>query len=594
MADGKIKVESYQLMGGVNSKASPYVNGPMEFRDISNMNFASVGALSKRPGTTLYSGPVSVNGTINSGYEFSRLNGNSFIIVTANTTAYTVNNSGFNAFKTGLLNNGIFSFVTFVDRLFACDGNDFFKYDGNVTENYSLPAGITGWGATGYIGGSYQSFGGVTYSMGGLTGPYEVSWGFVNDRGFYGPVAPGITVVLDGITFNSIAYYGLTTPPGYGVTAISLFRTTSGGVQLTFTTLAPANFGATLVDMGFTLTSQIAPFSEQFTTLVPQYLAIFNNQMFMAGFSTLPSEVIWSEIGEPEAVDPGFDVELRTNDGDVITGLRPYNNTLIVTKKRSFFQIFGDNPSDFVFQQISDQYGCLSNRAMVVYQNLIWFLDEKGIVQYDGSNFTIESNSVEPIFKNMNVQAATNNAVAVHAKFYNEVWFAIPINGSTVNNIIVVFDYLTGAWTHYDGLEVASIWMAAANFPYRTPMFGNYSGSIFNFGQSLFGDSGNAITCMFDSYYIQALGRTTQNMYRRFYLDVNPIIGPTLPITMNFQQDFGSTSVLTRTMYQNPFQSRVDFGISARSIQAQLIASNASFPMVVNGFSFETRVQREV
>ena len=579
-------------MGGVNSKASPYVNGPMEFRDISNMNFISPGALTKRPGTTLYSG-ATIAGAIQSGYEFARLSGNSYIIATANTTAYTVTNTGYNAFKTGMLNNGIFSFVTFVDRLFACNGNDFFKYDGNSTENYSLPAGITGWGATGYIGASYAVTGGITYNLCGLTGPYVVSWGFVNDRGFFGPVAPGVTVVLDGITATSFAYYGITSPPGYGVTAIALYNTTSGGVQLTFATFAPI-VGATIINPGATLTSQIASFAEQFTTLVPQYLAIFNNQMFMAGFSTLPSEVIWSEIGEPEAVDPGFDVEVRTNDGDVITGLKPYNNTLIVTKRYSFHQIFGDNPADFVFQQISDQYGCLSHRAMVVYQNLIWFLDEKGIVQYDGSNFTIKSNAVEPFLKAMNIDAAVNHAVAVHAKFFNEVWFAIPINGSTVNNIILVFDYLTGAWTHYDGLQLASLWMARGSLPGKTPMFGNYTGAVFNFGSSLFGDNGNAITCMFDSYFLQAFGRTTESMYRRFYLDVNQVIGVTLPITMNFKTNFGSTIQATRTMYQNPYQSRIDFGLSARAIQAELIASSATFPLVINGFTFEGRVQREV
>lgn len=593
MADGKMKSESYQLLGGINSKASIYVNGPMEFRDISNMNFVAPGALTKRPGTTLYSG-ATVAGAITSGYEFARLSGNSYMIATASGTAYTVTNSGYNAFKSGLLNNGVFSFVTFVDRLFACNGNDFFKFDGNTTENYSLPAGITGWGATAAVGGTFSSFSGVTYSNGGLTGPYVVSFGFVNDRGFFGPVAPGITVVTDGITLNTIAYYGITYPPGYGVTAIALYRSTPGGVQLTFSTLAPITIGSTIIDVGVTLTSQIASFAQQFTTLVPQYLQIFNNQLFMAGFSTLPSEVVWSEIGEPEAVDPGFDVEIRTNDGDVITGMRTYNNTLIVTKRYSFFQIFGDNPADFIFQQISDQYGCLSNRAMVVYQNLIWFLDEKGVVQYDGSNFTIKSNSVEPFFKAMNIDAARNNAVAIHAKFFNEVWFAIPINGSTVNNIILVFDYLTGAWTHYDGLSISSLWMARGSLPGKVPMIGNYTGAIFNFGSSLMGDNGNAITCMFDSSFITPTGKTIENMYRRFYLDVNPIVGVTLPITMNFQTNFGTTIQATRTMYQNPYQSRIDFGLSARAIQAQMIASSATYPLTVNGFTFESRVQREV
>ena len=45
----------------------------------------------------------------------------------------------------------------------------------------------------------------------------------------------------------------------------------------------------------------------------------------MAGFSAQPSRVYWSNIGEPEGVDPSFFAEFRTNDGDRLTGLKVYN-----------------------------------------------------------------------------------------------------------------------------------------------------------------------------------------------------------------------------------------------------------------------------
>lgn len=577
MSQPKSKDESYNLLGGINSKASPYVNGPMEFRDIVNMNFATPGALSKRPGTTLYVG-ATISGRITGGYEFERLSGASYLIATANTNAYTATQSGYNAFKTGLLNNAIFDFVTFVDRLFACNGQDFFKYDGTTPTNVGLPAGASGWGITGVVGG-------------GLSGIYIASFGYLNDRGYYGTPASGITISLNGSTFGSIGYYCLSAPTGFGITAIALYRTSAGGVDLAGTTLLPAA-STTATDTGFPLTTRLAP-STFYFTLVPRYMEIYNNQLFMAGFSSLPSSVVWSQIGEPEGIEPDFEVEFRTNDGDRVTALKAYNGALVVTKERSFHRITGDNPDNFLFQEVSDQYGCLSNRAVVTFEDTIWFLDSKGIVEFNGANVKVVSNKVEPIFQAMNVDAAKENACAIHARQFNEVWFAIPINGSTTNNCIVVYDYITSGWTHYDGLDISSLWIARGGLGTKTPMFGNYSGAIFNFGASLMGDSGRGITCSFDTFFLASRGQTTENQYRRFYLNVDPIIGITQAITVNFRTNYGTTVQATRTMYQNPFQSRVDFGLSAKSIQAEVFHVSATLPFKVNGFSFESRLQRQ-
>jgi hypothetical protein len=229
---------------------------------------------------------------------------------------------------------------------------------------------------------------------------------------------------------------------------------------------------------------------------------------------------------------------------------------------------------------------------MVTFENKLWFLDSKGIVEYDSASFGICSNKVEPIFKSMNVDAAKENACAIHARDFNEVWFAIPCNGSTVNNCIVVYDYITNAWTHYEGIDLSSLWLARGQLSAKTPMFGNYSGAIFNFGASLMGDSGRGITCSFDTFFLASRGQTTENQYRRFYLNVDPILGITQPITVNFRTNYGTTIQATRTMYQNPFQSRADFGLSAKSIQAEVYQSSATLPFKVNGFAFESRFQR--
>ena len=581
MAYDQTHNETYQLLGGINSKVSPYEQQNTEFRDLVNVNFQVPGSLSKRMGTTLYLGST-VQGRITGLYEFNRLSGASYLIATANTNAYNVTSS-YTAFKTGLTNGAIFDFVTFVDRLFACNGADFFKYDGSNTYPFSVPPGITGsWGVTATAGGSLTT---------GVTGVFVCSYGYVNELGSFGANSNGITITINGTSQNSITYYGLTAPANSGITLLAFYRTSNGGVDQFFTTFSPVG-STTFTDTGFPLTLRQENDSLYFT-LAPKYMEIYNNQLFMAGFSSMLSTAYWSEIGEPENIDPTFFAEFRTNDGDRITGMKAYAGSLIVTKRKSFHRLTGDNPDNFTIQEISDQYGCLSNRTMIQWENYLWFLDEKGIIQYNGANIDVISAKIQPIFDTMNIDAAIENAVGVYDRQRNELWFSIPCNGATFNNCTVVFDTLTKAWTRYEGFNASALAYARGRLEKNVPIYGGYTGNLFNFGASYLGDNGSAITCLIKTHFLAARQQTNESQYCRFYLDVDPIIGFTQPISVNFSSNYGSSTVVSRTMYQNPFQSRVDFGIPARSIQATIYHASATLSLKVNGFAFTSRFQRD-
>ena len=84
----------------------------------------------------------------------------------------------------------------------------------------------------------------------------------------------------------------------------------------------------------------------------------------------------------------------------------------------------------------------MSNRAIAEYDNNLVFLDEKGVVMYNGANWQIISQPVESTFRRMNLSAALEKAVAIHYNLWNQIWFGIPVDGSTVNNLTVVYDYL--------------------------------------------------------------------------------------------------------------------------------------------------------
>lgn len=583
----KFKSEVFYFFGGMNPKASSYANSPVEFRDIQNLNFLYPGSLTKRPGSTIYIG-TTVAGSIQGGIEFARLSGASYIIFAANTNLYSASPPGSANVAVTNLANQYMNFVTFTDRLFCCNGTNFFKFDGVNNYNFGLPPGATAaWGVTAASGGS------LNYGVSPQT--FFCAYSYINELGYVGPLSYAATISIGGTGNNTIVYYGITQPfSGYGITSIQLWRSSPGGINLYGTTQLV--LGSTQVsDTNFPLGTCLAIPLLWFTN-APRFQAIYNNQYFMAGFSLFPSRVYWSDIGVPEAMEPTNYAEFRTNDGDYITGMKVFNGALVVAKQRSCHQIIGDNPTDFVIQEISQEYGSLSNQAMIVFENVLWMLDQKGICQFDGTNIGIVSDKPEPFFLGMNVPEATGTAVAAHVKRYNEIWFAIPIGpGASVNTDIIVYDYLSKAWTRYSGIQPSTLFIAQGNQSVKTVFYGGYTGGLFYVGSSFMGDNGGAITCMAFTRWIAPAGQTTDNLYRRFYMDIDPILGVTQTVNVQFYTNYSTNSIqYTNSIVGSSYQTRLDFGLPARTIAAQIFHSSATLPFKMNAFTFESMYLRSV
>lgn len=579
-----IKEEVYSNFGGMNPKTSDYLIGGNQCLNLVNLDFTKKGSWTKVPGTTAYLG-ATVSGNITGLNQFTRLSGASYLIASANTSLYSVT-SGFNPLRSNLLNGALFDFVPFVDRLFCANGNDFFKTDGVNSTNYGLPPPAVGFTVAATGSGSF-------------TGYFQYSYGYLNDRGYAGPATNNDgTYIVNGISLagaNAILS-GITTPTGYGITAIIIYRSENSLFQSLFqiATIAPGT--ATFIDTGLTLTTGINP-PYLFFTLAPRYIELFNNQLFMSGFSSQQSTVVFSDIGEPEGVGVTASFEVRTNDGDRMTAMKSYFSQLCLFKQRSMHTLSGDNPQNFTLQERTDQYGCLSNRATAVYNDILLFLDRKGIAQFNGANLGIISNEMEPIFLRMNIPAALDNAAMLHVKERNEVWTLFPVDGATLNNQLVVYDYYSDAWYQRLGLNIQSLALVIYDKPYPTPFYGGYTGSLFYFGSSLTGDNGMGMTCLVTSAFHNR-GNSTESLWRRLWLDVDPTdptIGGTVAVNVNFFADHNlDMPYLTRTMYGATWQSRIDFGIPAKSLAFEFAHFSDTQTLRINGYAVGARFQRDV
>ncbi len=693
MPNEKIKSQNYTNFGGINSKASPYVTGPMEFLDMINLDFQTPGSLTHRWGSTQYVGQT-FGAPINSLCEFTRLDGSSYVLMSATTGiwsgATTGNSQGLSLSVVGIttatrskitditwaanaiidvagnnvpyqgniniqltggtaaagttiffdanpFSDNRLSYATINNYLFMADGNKFLKFDGITTTKVGLPPATRLTGS-----GSADTFGITTLGV-GVTGSYAFYASYVNQRGFEGPIWPlGAVNATEsaaatlGASFLAITYV-MNTPLQYGISSINVYSywqsatltanstlfwnkpyvflsnyPASGSTQTTMNVGSTAggqtylinnvgNFPDTAfqsyVPLGMTL--QLFAGDNQVSEIdmanyVPRYLEVYKNQLFSAGFSLTPSTVWFSDIGEPEGYPVDNNFEVRTNDGDYVTALKAYYTRLYIFKKHSFHVLSGDSSANFFLQEVSLAYGCVNHRCAVIYNTTILFLDQKGVIQYNGANLQVISSKVQAIFDSMNYAAALTEATMVHDNIRNQILIGIPVNGSATNNLTVVYDYLVGAWTKYDGFNPSVFASIQGRNTTKNAFYGDYLGRVNWFGSSFLGDNGSGgFSAYFKTRFLHDLGESSQEQYRRLYMDV-AAPSSTLTIAINFFQDYGTSIVLGTTMVLGQFQNRIDYGISAKSIAFEMSNIQNSVPLKIHGFTIESRLQRRV
>ncbi len=529
-------------------------------------------------------------------------------------------------------------FDTLQNNAFLANGKQFFKSTGGSSfVFFGLPRFQTPQGFATALGSS-----GVA---GGFTGYFYYKLAWINSYGQQGAptqvttLQNGLPVISQGATQISISM-GTTAgycivPPNTDISAIGVFRTSSlpnAGSTLTqkmtsvfnetqfnnflfvdvdslpFTLIgtvgvSAGSIAATFIDNNYYggatfLDNSIMPWNWYpqsrvlvgltgpiglGLTYIPRFIETHDNRVFAAGMSYALSQVMFSESGEPENFQPDGNFNVVTNNGEGVSALKSYNGNLTIFKPTSFHSLNtnADDPADWNLSQVSQEYGCLGNRAVATYSDLMVFLDRKGIIKFNGANIQIISTKIDPIFQRMNVSAA-NGAVMTYDKQRNQILCDIPVDGATMNNLTVVYDIVGEAWSTYKGYNAAVSSVAQGQLSQRQIFIGGYSGLVSYFGSSFLSDNGAGYTCVAKSGFMADLGYSVSKLYRRLFVDSVPF-GASSAVKVNFYQDYGASVVFSATYFQDPFQNRIEYGIPAKSLAVEFVMGS-TYNFVLNGF----------
>lgn len=654
MAYEKNKSELYKAIGGINEKASNYATGDNECLRLENLDFQEPGAYTSRWGFTQ---SASVGSTIMMDNLWQIANN---LPGYTNAGANVIASSQYSLFSVSLA-NGNFSNI-FSSAPDAASTNTWshaessiFSYATNGTVGGVVPAGNTlismvkmaNFGGasgleTGYFGlprpivntniGA-KWFAGVSLSGSSIaTTTYNYKLGLVDifagdDPSIYhfGPVDgaesyPNIYPVSTSV--NTVSFYGLTLSAGatlFRPVLWALYRdnnTTpaSDGTPIDSTKFYLRNIGpitdTSIIDVttGSVYPPPIgvieAPTHYTLSTTLgngrPKYLETHLSRLWVA----TDNMIFFSEVSNPQAI-PAFNYFPSGSEKFNITGLRTLHSNLIVFLQKGIKRIVGDGQeladgtTNFALHDLTKEYGCLSHKAIVIFQERCWFLDEGYIAEFDGANFSIVSNRIEDTMKTVDYAACKERASALHVPERREVWFSVPVNGSNFNTLLV-YDYVASGWTTFKGVEATCLnklytSTSAKQLNTLKYFFGTTLGQLNYFDKTLTTDNGVGFTCLVKGKFHNEGGNSVQKLFRRVFLD-GPANGVTLAVSLNFYADHATTTIgLTLSAFVGTtYQYRCDFGISAKSCSVEFVHATVNSQFKIYGYTMETRFLRKV
>lgn len=190
----------------------------------------------------------------------------------------------------------------------------------------------------------------------------------------------------------------------------------------------------------------------------------------MAGSSGTPTitarnvldELIVSDILDQNTYDTiQASFRIASGSADYIVGLKPFaDDGLIVFCRNSIHIIQGTiDPASSAVKELTREVGCVARKSIVTVGNSVLFLSDNGIYSLDfGDLYNLRgasmplSESIDPVIKRINGAYVENAAAVFHD---NRYYISVPLDDSTVNNAILIYNFLNQTWESVDTVGYA-------------------------------------------------------------------------------------------------------------------------------------------
>lgn len=189
----------------------------------------------------------------------------------------------------------------------------------------------------------------------------------------------------------------------------------------------------------------------------------------MAGSSGSPTitsrnitdEVIASDIlnqNTYDQIENGF--RIASGGADYVVSIQPFlDDNIIVFNRNTIHLIKGVSQalSEVTVQEITREVGCIARKTVTQVGNQIFFLSDNGVYSVDFQDFynlrgasVPMSEAINPLIKRINPLYIANCVATYHD---NRYYIAVPLDTSTENNAILIYNFLNQGWESLDIIE---------------------------------------------------------------------------------------------------------------------------------------------
>lgn len=190
----------------------------------------------------------------------------------------------------------------------------------------------------------------------------------------------------------------------------------------------------------------------------------------------ITDEVIFSDILDSNTYDV-LQNQFRITGGiaDYVQTIHPFTNDAAVAfNRRSLHLVTGltGDLTDVAIQEITHEAGLVARKSVVTIGNSVYFLSDNGVYAANfGDLYNLRgaglplSDAINPIIRRIN-GAAAHRAVGIFHD--NRYYLAIPLDGSTTNNAIIVYNVLNEGWESLDiimqgGWDISNFMIGSPN-----------------------------------------------------------------------------------------------------------------------------------
>jgi hypothetical protein len=171
----------------------------------------------------------------------------------------------------------------------------------------------------------------------------------------------------------------------------------------------------------------------------------------------IADEIIASDIFDQDTYDQLVNqFRIASGGADYVVALQPFaEDNLVVFNRNTIHIVVGTtNVAEAQVRELTREVGCVARKSVVQVGNQIFFLSDNGVYSIDfGDLYNLRgasiplSESIDPIIKRINTDAAENSVAIYHN---NRYYIAVPLDDSTENNAVLVYNFINQGWESVD------------------------------------------------------------------------------------------------------------------------------------------------